>query len=230
MAGPAPAPGGTGTRQWRWSVGARIWFIFLAWIGAAGGAIGAGVVTQVPAVGAVAAVLGGGLAGYASVRCWRVSITLTPETLIVRNVFRTHRLPLTQVIVATPGVDGTEIRMSEGRPIRAAAVQRPVLADMAGRRAKADDIAQVITDAAARTGVPAAAPAPLVPTSGGQLAVRAGIGVVLLLGAVVEARLPGRGAGLVTGLFGTAGILLVLVPALVWLAGWILDRRRPPSR
>ena len=193
--------------------------------------MGAAALTQVPAVDAIVTVLGGGLASYASVRCWGVSITLTPQTLIVRNVFRTHHLPLTQVLEAWPGVDGIEISMSGRRPIRATAVQKPVLADMAGRRARADNIAQVITDAAAtQKGVPAAAPPPLIPTSGGQLAVRAGIGVVLLLGAFVAALLPGRGAGLVAGLFGTGGILLVLIPALVWYAGWRLDRRRPPGR
>ena len=246
MAAQAPPPGGTGTSRWRWPAGARIWFIFQAWICAAAGAIVAGVVTQAPAVGAIAAVLGGGLAGYASVRCWRVSLTLTPETLIVRNVFRTHHLPLTQILEAWPdidgikirmrdyrlaGADGIEISMSDRRLIRATAVQKPGLADMAGRRTRADDVAQVITDAAAaRSLMRVAAPPPLVSPSGGQLARRAGIGVVLLLGAVVVASLPGRGAGLVVGLFGTGGTLLILVPALVWYAGWRLDRRRPPSR
>jgi hypothetical protein len=250
MAGQAPAPGDSGTSRWRWPVGARIWFIFQAWLFAAAAAIAAAAVTRVPGVGAIAAVLGGGLAGYASVRCWRVSITLTPETLTVRNVFRTHHLPLTQVLEAWPGVsgieitmrdrrladvDGIEVSMSDRRLIRATAVQQSVLANIAGRRTRADDIAQFITGAAAaRTRVRAGAPPPFVPppfipASNGQLAWRLAIGVVLLLGAVMMAGLPGRGAGLAIGLFGMGGILLILGAALAWHADRRLDRG-PPSR
>jgi hypothetical protein len=146
-----------------------------------------------------------------------VSLSLTRESVLVRNLLRTCSIPLAQVARARAGTYGVWITTCDGRRICASAVAKSNFEAVTSRRGTGDDVAQATADAARGAGAPASAVLP-VPTSRRHLAVQALIGVALVVAyAVMDlSGTASGGARPIATLLGLAGVSLVVIPALDW--------------
>jgi hypothetical protein len=154
---------------------------------------------------------------YVSIRGWRVRLSLTEDAVCVQNLIRSFRVPLTQVVRANAGSSGIWIFTRDGRMICASAVAKGRADSETGRPAKQDDIAKLIVDAAAATGLPVMAPAMPVPLTRRQLTSRIIFGAVLMISASVVSDLAGAQShwiGAAGRLLGLAGLAIAAIPAL----------------
>lgn len=160
-------------------------------------------------------------------RAWQESVTLTPDMLVVRNVFRTRRLPLADVTGArfryqsslvisvtgqpAPSGPGHASRHAAGRPAVVAAVKLGA-AHWSGRRIDADEIADAIVIAA---GLPPLRPREeIVSRRQAWIRLPAGIAILVLATAVDPASqslglIPSAGQFVGQGLSAVATLLLI---------------------
>ncbi len=83
---------------------------------------------------------------------FRPSVTLAGETLVVRNRWRTCRVPLSSVEAVEPGYSGLTV-VVDGRVAAVAwAVQKSNIAMGLGRSTRADRVAEHIREAARAAG------------------------------------------------------------------------------
>lgn len=86
------------------------------------------------------------LIGAAGVRCWllgvRPSITLTEDSVIVRNPYKTYQVSLVEISMVSGGYRGLSFTMTDGRQIVAWAVAKSNLARWLGWQTRADAVAE----------------------------------------------------------------------------------------
>jgi hypothetical protein len=94
------------------------------------------------------------LAALFAVGGWRYglhpSLSATKEGIVIRNPLRRVMVPWRQVEGALPGSRGIIVLRSDRRPVRAWAVQKANWSHFLGRRRRADDVAEYLTQAAKR--------------------------------------------------------------------------------
>jgi hypothetical protein len=89
----------------------------------------------------------------------RPRVGLVGDEVVIVSIFRTRRFPLREVVGASPGYYGTELRLADGRTFTAGTVQRPNFAAWRGRESRADRVASIVLAAAAHErGEPPPAP------------------------------------------------------------------------
>ena len=71
-------------------------------------------------------------------------VILSGEELIVRNPFKTHRLPLLRVKSVEPGYSGTVFTMYGGSRVTAWAVQKSNIATWTKKRTRADEMVDAV--------------------------------------------------------------------------------------
>ena len=147
-----------GERSWRLPLGFRVFFgavealalLFVVWLPAPAGS-SSGPVTR----GVIAALFLVFL--LLSWRIWQVSVTLTVDTLVIRNMFGTRRVRLTQIAGLTVGRN--HLSVAEAGPLTPAGYRLPARsrtvravptagAYWTGLRSEADVIADAIAAAA----------------------------------------------------------------------------------
>jgi hypothetical protein len=69
-----------------------------------------------------------GAAVFLYVGVFRPSITLADSELVIRNVWRTHRIAADDIVRAEAGHFGIAVQTRDGREVRGWAVQKPNLA------------------------------------------------------------------------------------------------------
>ena len=94
------------------------------------------------------------LAALFAVGGWRYavhpSLAATEEGLVIRNPFRRVVVPWRQVEGALPGSRGVIVLRTDRRPVRAWAVQKANWSHFLGKRRRADDVAEYLTQSAKR--------------------------------------------------------------------------------
>ncbi|MFG1681378.1 hypothetical protein ACGFNP_14540 [Nonomuraea sp. NPDC049269] len=92
------------------------------------------------------------LIGAAGVRCWllgvRPNITLTEDSVVVRNPYKTYRVSLAEISMVSGGYHGLCFTLTDGRQIVAWAVQKSNIARWLGRRTRADGVTERLLMAA----------------------------------------------------------------------------------
>jgi len=78
------------------------------------------------------------------------SLAATDEGVVIRNPFRRVVVPWRQVEGALPGSRGVIVLRTDRRPVRAWAVQKANWSHFLGKRRRADDVAEYVTQSAKR--------------------------------------------------------------------------------
>jgi hypothetical protein len=78
------------------------------------------------------------------------SLAATDEGVVIRNPFRRVTVPWRQVEGALPGSRGIIVLRTDRRPVKAWAVQKANWSHFLGKRRRADDVAEYLTQSAKR--------------------------------------------------------------------------------
>lgn len=71
-------------------------------------------------------------------------LSLGSGQLVVRNPLRTRRIPLINIVSVTPSWGGLDIALADDTMVRVWAIQKPSIARLFGRQARADRVTQEI--------------------------------------------------------------------------------------
>jgi hypothetical protein len=150
-------------------------------------------------------------------RLWLESVTLTADALVIRNVFTTRRVPLTDIVGVT--IDRNRLRVAQANGAGGAY--------LTGRRAEVDEIAEIIADAA---GLPPLPPRRKQVLSRRQVRSLLVAGVVCMGLGFAFGPLQGAGTGLPHAVTWVGVILWPLGATILVPAAWaIIDYRRTPK-